>query len=204
MKNTINFIEDTFKSKLSKPIGNYRNSAVMILIQIIEGEPNIIFEVRSNKLTHQPGDVCLPGGMMEVGETPKNAAIRETMEELNLTFDDIEYIGEMDYFISPYGMFMYPFISKTNKMDIVPSEDEVDHIFSVPLKFFLENEPLLYNMEIGPTNQEGFPFHLVSGGKNYKFRKGMLKEYFYQYNQYIIWGFTAQIIKSFVEILQNS
>ncbi len=53
MKNTINFIEDTFKSKLSKPIGNYRNSAVMILIQIIEGEPNIVFEARSNKLTHQ-------------------------------------------------------------------------------------------------------------------------------------------------------
>jgi 8-oxo-dGTP pyrophosphatase MutT (NUDIX family) len=194
-------IKSTFKDRKAKPIGKYKNSSVMILLQEINDEPHIVFEVRSNKLTHQPGDICLPGGMIEEGETPEFTAIRETMEELNLTAEEIEVIGQMDYFISPYGMFMYPFVAKTTKIEITPSENEVDHIFTVPLKFFLENEPLLYDMEIGPINQEGFPFHLINRGKDYKFRKGVIKEYFYKYNDYVIWGFTAQIVKSFVDLI---
>lgn len=199
----VNEIEKIFKYRKANPIGKYKNSAVLILLQEINGEEHLVFEVRSNKLTHQPGDVCLPGGMIESGESPKDTAIREAMEELNLNINEIQYIGEMDYFISPYGMFMYPFIGRTNKAEIIPSEYEVDHLFTVPLKFFLEHEPLLYNMEIGPTNHEGFPFHLINRGKDYKFRKGILREYFYVYNEYVIWGFTAQIIKSFIDILKN-
>jgi len=199
----ISKITSTFKDRKAIPIGKYKNSAVMILLQVVNDEPHIVFEVRSNKLTHQPGDVCLPGGMIEEGETPDFTAIRETMEELNLISEEIELIGEMDYFISPYGMFMYPFIAKTSKSQICPSENEVDHIFTVPIKFFLENEPLLYDMEIGPTNQVDFPFHLINGGKDYKFRKGIIKEYFYEYNGYVIWGFTAQIVKSFIDLIRE-
>lgn len=203
----IDNIKDIFKNRRAMPIGKYKNSAVMILLCEDEknNDINIIFEVRSNNLRTQPGDICLPGGMIEEGESPKDAAIRETMEELNLKKEDIEYIGDMDYFISPYGMFMYPFVSKTKLEKILPSNEEVDHIFTVPLKFFMENTPLLYELEIGAINKEGFPFHLINGGEKYKFRHGKLKEYFYKYDNYVIWGFTAQIIKAFIDIIkQNS
>lgn len=201
----INNIKDIFKDRKTKPIGKYKNSAVMILLCEDEEnhDLNIVFEVRSNKLKTQPGDICLPGGMIEEGETPKEAAIRETMEELNLSKEDIEYVGDMDYFISPYGMFMYPFISKTKLEKIMPSKEEVDHIFTVPLKFFMESTPLLYELGIGAINKEGFPFHLINGGEEYKFRQGKLKEYFYEYDNYVIWGFTAQIIKSFIDIIKS-
>lgn len=202
----IDNIKDIFKDREIKPIGKYKNSAVMILLCEDEenNDLNIIFEVRSNKLKTQPGDICLPGGMIEEGENPKEAAIRETMEELNLNKEDIEYIGDMDYFISPYGMFMYPFISKTKLEKIIPSKEEVDHIFTVPLKFFMESTPLLYELEIGAINKEGFPFHLINGGEEYKFRHGKLNEYFYKYDNYVIWGFTAQIIKTFIDIIKNN
>lgn len=202
----INDIKNIFKDREAKPIGKYKNSAVMILLCEDEEnhDLNIIFEVRSNKLKTQPGDICLPGGMIEEDESPKEAAIRETMEELNLNKEDIEYIGDMDYFISPYGMFMYPFISKTKLEKIKPSKEEVDHIFTVPLKFFMENTPLLYELQIGAINKEGFPFHLINGGEEYKFRRGKLNEYFYEYDNYVIWGFTAQIIKTFIDIIKNN
>ncbi|WP_291561827.1 MULTISPECIES: NUDIX hydrolase [unclassified Clostridium] len=202
----IDNIKDIFKDREIKPIGKYKNSAVMILLCEDEesNDLNIIFEVRSNKLKTQPGDICLPGGMIEEGENPKETAIRETMEELNLNKEDIEYIGDMDYFISPYGMFIYPFISKTNLEKIIPSKEEVDHIFTVPLKFFIESTPLLYELEIGAINKEGFPFHLINGGEEYKFRHGKLNEYFYEYDNYVIWGFTAQIIKTFIDIIKNN
>jgi len=197
----IDKIEQIFKDRTPKVIGELDESSVMILLVEEAGELSIIFEVRAFKLRSQPGDVCLPGGRVEPGENPKETALRETMEELNLKRDQIKIVGDMDYYISPYGNMLYAFVGILKYGDIVPSIDEVDHIFKVPLKLFLEKKPLLYNMNIGPLNQEGFPFHLINGGKDYKFRKGNLSQYFYEYNNYVIWGFTAQIIKSFIDIL---
>lgn len=199
-----NKIEQVFKQRKSKVIGEFKESAVMILLVEDSEELSVVFEVRAHKLRSQPGDTCLPGGKVERDEEPRETSIRETMEELNLKRDQIQVVGDMDYYISPYGNIMYAFVGKLTYGDINPNGDEVDHIFKVPLRFFLENEPLLYKMEIGPVNQEGFPFHLINGGKDYKFRKGYLDEYFYEYNGYIIWGFTAQIIKSFIDVLQEN
>ncbi|MGV8979799.1 NUDIX hydrolase [Clostridium sp.] len=200
----INKIEQIFNNRHAMVIGEFKESSVMILFTEDSGELSIVFEVRALKLRSQPGDVCLPGGKVEENEDPRETSLRETMEELNLERDQIEFIGDMDYYMSPYGNIMYAFVGKLKYGEIRPNEDEVYHIFKVPLKFFLENEPLLYKMEIGPVNQEGFPYHLINGGKEYKFRKGSLDEYFYEYNNYVIWGFTAQIVKSFVDVLKNS
>ena len=203
MISIIKNIKQIFNNRHSKAIGEFNESAVMILLVEEEEELSIVFEVRALKLRSQPGDVCLPGGKVEGDEAPRETSIRETMEELILKRDQIEVIGDMDYYISPYGNRMYAFVGILKYGEINPNQDEVNHIFKVPLKFFLEQEPLLYKMEIGPVNQEGFPFHLINGGKDYNFRKGYLDEYFYEYNGYIIWGFTAQIIKSFIEVLQK-
>ncbi|MCB2292407.1 CoA pyrophosphatase [Clostridium algoriphilum] len=199
-----NDIKKIFENRNSKVIGEFEESAVMILLSEDSNELSIIFEVRARGLRSQPGDVCLPGGKVEIDENPKQASIRETMEELNLKRDQLNIIGDMDYYVSPYGNILYPFVGMLKYGDINPNEDEVNNIFKVPLKFFMENEPLLYKMEIGPINKEGFPFHLINGGKDYKFRKGYLEQYFYQYNDYKIWGFTAQIIKSFISVIKNS
>jgi len=200
----LNKLEQIFKDRIPKVIGEFKESAVMILLMEDLGELSVIFEVRAHKLRSQPGDTCLPGGQVELDENPRETSIRETMEELNLKRDQIQVIGDMDYYISPYGNIMYAFVGELKNGEINPNQDEVDHIFKVPLKFFLENEPLLYRMEIGSLNKEGFPFHLINGGKDYNFRKGYLDEYFYEYNGYIIWGFTAQIIKSFIDVLNGA
>ncbi|MBK5240127.1 CoA pyrophosphatase [Clostridium sp.] len=199
----INKLDQIFANRKAKVIGKFKESAVMILLVEDSEELSVVFEVRAHKLRSQPGDVCLPGGKLERDENPRETSIRETMEELNLKREQIQVIGDMDYYISPYGNIMYAFVGKLKYGEINPSQDEVDHIFKVPLTFFLDNEPLLYKMEIGPINQEDFPFHLINGGSDYKFRKGYLDEYFYEYNGYIIWGFTAQIIKSFIDVLHD-
>lgn len=201
---SIQDIKSVFNKRKAGIMGDFKKSSVMILLENTNGVTYIIFEVRALTLRHQPGDVCLPGGKIEKGESPKEAAIRETMEELNLIRKDIEYIGEMDYFITPYGSIMYTFVGEfIGNKDIIPSTYEVDHIFKVPLEFFLEEEPIFYEMEIGPKSTEGFPFELINKGESYNFSKGILSQYFYKYENHVIWGFTARIVKGFVDIIKK-
>lgn len=197
----INNIEEVFNSRTPRPIQKYRKAAVMILIEKIDEEEYIIFQVRSSKLNKQPGDVCLPGGKIEPGETYEEAAIRETMEELSLAREDFKVIGQTDFFVSPYGTILFPFVAKANGEIKNVSNEEVDHLFKVPIRFFIENEPKLYKMQIGPINNEAFPYHLINGNK-YKFSTGILEEYFYLWNNYSIWGMTAHVIKSFIDIIK--
>lgn len=203
MLESIEGIEKIFNTRKASIIGEYRKSAVMLLLLEDNGETFLIFEERAHSLRHQPGDICLPGGKIEELESPKETAIRETMEELNLKKEEICFIGEMNFFVSPYGSIMYPFVAKTNKKDINPSNEEVDHILMIPLSYFLITEPLLYEMEIGPNLKDDFPYNLIKGGRNYKFSRGKLKQYFYEYEGHIIWGFTAMIVKSFIDIIKK-
>lgn len=196
-------IEKIFKYRKSGPIGKFHKSAVMILLLEEDNELYVLFEKRSLNLRKQPGDISFPGGAIEEGESPREAAIRETEEELNINREDIEVIGEMDYFISPYNSIMFPFVGKLKTKDITPSEEEVDHVFKVPLKFFLENEPIVHEVELRSHLGEDFPFHFIHGGKDYKFMTRKYNQYFYVFGDYVIWGFTAQVVKSFIEIIKG-
>ncbi|NLC66362.1 MAG: CoA pyrophosphatase [Clostridium sp.] len=194
---------DIFKNYNPKIIGKKREFSVMILIVEENGVQKIVLEKRALTLKSQPGDICLPGGSIDLGETEKEAAIRETMEELNIKSSDIEFIGPMDFFVSPYGHVMFPFVSKTKIKDFYPNKDEVDHVIKVPIKHFIENKPLIYETEIVSNMGEDFPYHLIENGKDYNFSKSKHKQYFYKYNNYVIWGFTAQVVKSFIDIINN-
>lgn len=195
-------IKDQYRHYRAKPMTAYKESAVMILLQQSGAHLSIIFEVRALGLKTQPGDICLPGGKIEEGETSKEAGLREVIEELNLKDRDIEYVGEMDYLENPYGIRIYPHIGLVKVDEIDPNQDEVDHIFKVPLAYFMDNQPESYNIKVGPIDFENFPFDKIRGGKDYPFRVGTNIKYFYQYNEYVIWGFTAEIIKHFVDSLE--
>ena len=199
----INVIRNIFKNREPGILGVYKKSAVLILLCEENNNLNIIFEVRALNMRRQPGDICLPGGKIEKNEVPLDAALRETSEELGVDISNIDIIGSMDYIVTPYNAILYPFIGFLKSNELKPSLDEVDHIFKVPVEFFIKNTPLLHEMVIKPQMKIDFPFHLIRDGENYEFAHGFLKEYFYKFDEYIIWGFTAQIIKSFTDILKN-
>ena len=58
-------------------------------------------------------------------------------------------------------------------------------------------------MRISPKFQEDFPFNMIRGGREYKFSTGKLNQYFYKYKEYTIWGFTALIVKRFIDIIKE-
>ena len=170
-------------------------ASVVIPLVEIDNEVCLLFEVRAKKLRSQPGDICFPGGKVDKGENPRQAALREIKEELNL--EDIEIIHELDLFVRYNGMIIHPFLAEVKNIEEIKiNEDEVDSIFYVPLKYFLENEPLEINNKLVVKRGEDFPYDLIVNGKNYAFKDGDYKSLFYIYENRVIWGVTAAIIKS--------
>lgn len=57
----------------------------------------IFFLKKGLKLKNQPGEISFPGGGIERGENSRDAAIRETCEELLLNKRDLSIIGKGDF-----------------------------------------------------------------------------------------------------------
>ncbi|HOA20589.1 MAG TPA: CoA pyrophosphatase [Sedimentibacter sp.] len=199
-------IKDKLKNIKPKPIDFDVSFAVLVPIIEIDGELNLIFEVRSNSIT-QPGEISFPGGRIEEGESPRKAAIRETSEELLLNKENIEIISELNYASSKSGAFVFTFLGLIKDVDpdeIEYSIDEVSEVFFVPLSFFLENRPEKYYMNYYPKADKDFPYHMVNNGEDYNWGNIRYPVYFYKYYNYIIWGLTAKITYSLIKELTNS
>lgn len=178
-------------------------SAVCIALLDTPEGLSLLFERRSSKIDAQPGDICFPGGMMEDNETAKHAAAREVMEELLVKRDQIEILAPFDI-IYMEKLVIFPFVGSLSGYEGTFNEDEVSEVFTVPLSFFVNNDPETYRLDVVTCPEENFPYDRIVGGRNYKWRDRRENVYFYQYKDYTIWGLTAKIVKSFVEMLKRS
>ena len=67
---------------------------------------------RTNNVEHHKGQISLPGGMLEKGESHKEAAIRETFEELGVQSRDINIIGPLTPLYIPISNFkIFPLLA---------------------------------------------------------------------------------------------
>ena len=191
---------------------NRRDAAVLIALTAdsynlshvesgLQKELSVLFEVRAKNLAVQPGEICLPGGGIEQGETPEQAAVRETSEELLTEASRVDIIGKLPKMVTPRGGNLYPVIGVLSDYEGTYSTDEVDHVFAVPLSFFLENEPACYEVGMETRPGEDFPYDLIPEGRSYPWARRTRKIYFYQYGDNVIWGVTAGVIRAFARRL---
>ncbi|MBE6471841.1 MAG: NUDIX domain-containing protein, partial [Coriobacteriaceae bacterium] len=77
-----------------------------VFIPLIEREHSydVVFEVRAQHLKRQPGEVCLPGGHIEPGESAREAAVRETCEELLVDVSQLREIVDLGRINGPGGL----------------------------------------------------------------------------------------------------
>lgn len=173
------------------------------LLKNRDGFYDVLFEVRASTIAHQPGDVCLPGGMVEEGETPRQAALRELQEELLLREAQICYAGAMDKLYTGSSLILHSFAAEVKEYQSTFSPAEVAQVFQVPLKFFLHTEPKCYVMHARVEPGEDFPYELICGGRAYQWRSRKEEVCFYQYEEHVIWGLTAKIIRAFAEAVKR-
>ncbi|MDO5040543.1 MAG: CoA pyrophosphatase [Peptoniphilus sp.] len=199
-------IKNIVRETPSEPIDINNRYSVLIPFIEVEGEPHLLYELRSKTLKSQPGEISFPGGSIEEGEGIIDAAVRETCEELLINPDKIEVYGEGNFLVNPYGSILYSVVGKLNVdiKDIKPSADEVEDVFTVPLKYFMEKSPESYEIEFKAQRDKYFPYELIPNGKNYKFKKSRDSVLFYQYGKFIIWGFTAKMTHNFVNKIKKN
>lgn len=197
--------KEQFTSRQPRFIGEdkYRQYAVLAPIIDISGEAYLLFEKRSNKLRRQPGEICFPGGKLEPGEALQECAVRETVEELGVLRQQIEVLGPGDIYLSPFNLMIHSFIGVIRDYKDTFSTDEVEEIIKVPIDYFRNHQPEKYESKLINEPPEDFPYEWIPGGTKYPWANGKHDILFYRYEKWIIWGLTAQIVKSVVELIDQ-
>lgn len=194
-----------FLNRKIKIIGEGHYKRYAVLAPIIKENDNIylLFEKRSAALNHQPGEICFPGGKQEENESLEECAVRETVEELCIDSGQIKILGPGDIFVSPFNLIIYPYIGIISGYQGTFSTQEVAEIIKIPLEFFQNNEPEKYRNALINQPEENFPYDKIPGGDRYPWAKGSYDILFYHYKEHIIWGLTARIVQSTVELINK-
>lgn len=158
---------------------------------------HLLFQVRSDKLDRQPGDICFPGGAVEDGESPEEAVVRELSEELLLSEKQIKLREEASLLVNDSAI-IHCFPCYISDYDGNFNKEEVAEVFLVPLSFFEDMQAKVYEVDWKPVFPEDFPFDKIYGGRNYGWRPRKSRIRFYEYEGRVIWGMTARIIENFV------
>ena len=177
-----------------------RGAAVLIPIVMVADEPCVLLEVRAMTLSVQPGEVCLPGGAIEPGETPQEAAVRETCEELCVSAEQIAIIGAMGPQPGPGGRPLNVFVGTLDGYEGTFSTDEVDHTFTLSVDWLASHEPQEYEVTMRPEYPADFPWELVPGGRDYPWRSQKSRVPFYAGTDPVVWGATARVLMRFAGI----
>jgi nudix motif 8 len=126
---------------------NYRKAAVLVpLCYDLEGQPSLLYNLRSATLSKHKGEISFPGGSLDPEDRndPVVAALRETHEELGIEPEAVDIWTSMRIFPTiSSNMGVIPVLGFIKKDCIDPrslqvNPDEVDHAFTVSLKHLCE------------------------------------------------------------------
>lgn len=183
-----------------------RRRAYAVLVPVIEeqGELSLLFEVRAASLRTQPGEVCFPGGGIERGETPEQAALREMREELGLGAPLVEPGPGLEWERHSLGFWTRPVLARLAagwQNEIWPSPAEVQDVFTVPLDFFRRTPPEVYRCSVVTVPPEDFPSAALGFPQGYSWREGAYEIPIWFWDGHPIWGLTARIVRRLTDQL---
>lgn len=143
----------------------------------------MVFTLRSSTLSHHRGQVSLPGGRIETGESPEEAAIREAVEEIGIEARDSRVLGRMTPFHVPVSRFVvHPVVaSADHPPEFRIASPEVERIIEVPLTELLDPSRARLETRVLDGIVSEVPYFDWAGHK--------------------VWGATAMVLSEFLALL---
>ena len=159
-----------------------KQSSVLLLLFIENNELAACLIKRPSHMKHHAGQIALPGGRIEIGETAVETALRETYEEIGIQSNEIEILGSLSEFYVEVSRFqIQPFVGwLCNKPEFKIDSNEVEKTILFPIKNF-------------KTPFSEIELETVSG---------KLKVPCIKFDGEIIWGATAMILSEFADVLK--
>ncbi len=159
-----------------------RPAAVLATVVLRGPEASLLLTQRAANLRDHSGQVAFPGGKIELGESPLEAALREAEEEIGLVSARVEILGCLDPYQTSTGFRVFPVLGVARPpLDLTPDRREVDEIFETPLAFLMN-----------PANHQ----------RHKKLWQGKERQFYVMpYENRYIWGATAGMIRSLYERL---
>lgn len=179
IKNNFSKLRGNLQQKV--PRGpNLQGHAAVLLALTDELDPHIVLTLRSQGLSTHSGEVSLPGGRWDPGDSSLEfTALREAHEEIDLPTTAVQVMGPLWLRTTRWEVPVTPWLGVIRAdVNLTPNRGELDAIFRVPLSFFLSDPRIRTDRIIIDQH----PIYLPA----------------YKYNGYEIWGFTAGVITEFL------
>ncbi len=159
------------------PVGVKPKRAAVLVPIILREEPVVLLTLRHAGLSKHAGQIAFPGGRIDDGETPVQAALREAREEVGLEPSYVQVLGYLPSYLTVTAYQVAPVVAVVKLGFALNLQlEEVDEAFEVPLSFLMS-----------PENCQ----------RQSRDWQGVARNYFvYQFADRHIWGATAGMIRS--------
>jgi 8-oxo-dGTP pyrophosphatase MutT (NUDIX family) len=162
-----------------------RIAAALLLLYPHDSGAAVALTVRASGLARHPGQISLPGGATDPGETLVQAALREASEEIGVDPASVRVLGELTpVHVLVSGFTLHPIVGISDRRpDFVAAPDEVEEILEVSLHDLRDASRIRQGTRIREGVAVEFPYFDLLGHQ--------------------VWGATAMVLGEFICLLDG-
>jgi 8-oxo-dGTP pyrophosphatase MutT (NUDIX family) len=131
------------RPRIPPPGADSRRAAVLVPVLLDQEGAHLVYTVRRDHLPDHAGQISFPGGSVDPADgSLLETALREAEEEIDLSPDLVEVVGELEeMYIPPSDFRVSPFVGLLPpEAEMMLAPDEVEAIFTVSLDDLMRPE----------------------------------------------------------------
>lgn len=162
-----------------------RIAAALLLLYPHDAGVAVPLTIRASGLTRHAGQISLPGGAADAGETLAETALREASEEIAVDPASVRVLGELTpVHVLVSGFTLHPIVGVVDRRpDFAPAPGEVQEVLEVSL----------HDLRDASRIRQGT-----------RLRGGVAVEYpYFDLLGHQVWGATAMVLGEFICLLEG-